>query len=484
MRIALLGICHETNTFSPVPTDAAKFERDGTLRGEEILAAHSTARSSLSGFLEAGRAHGADVVPLIWAWANPSGRVTEEAFDALSDEAIGLLQRSGPWDAVFLAQHGAGVAENADDLEAEFLRRVRTVVGPALPVGVSFDLHANVSAEVVALATVLVGYQTNPHVDAFETAAQCGELTIRAARGEIAPVMAMRQVNAVISILRQATDDEPMRSIIEESRARLCDPAVLSISVFEGYPYADVEHMGMSCVVVTDGDPDAAERHADGIATVIWRSRADFRGRAVKPDEAVRVTSHDGPVLLLDVGDNIGAGGDGRSTELLSAMERAGVGDAAIILHEPAAVTLCESIGRGGVQTVTIGRPGHTRSVTGTVQSITDGVYEDAGPTHGGFRFFDAGRTAVLTTEARVHVVLTSELVLPTSRQQLVAAGIEIGALRRIVAKGVVSPQAGYAPVCGEIVLVDTPGVTSADLDAFEYRARRRPLYPLDDVAD
>ena len=34
MRIALLGICHETNTFSSVTTDLAKFERDGILRGD------------------------------------------------------------------------------------------------------------------------------------------------------------------------------------------------------------------------------------------------------------------------------------------------------------------------------------------------------------------------------------------------------------------------------------------------------------------
>lgn len=479
MRIALLGICHETNTFSPVPTDVAKFERDGVLRGSAILDLHATARSSLAGFLAAGRDH--EVVPLIWAWSNPSGRVTSEAFDAYSDEASQLLREHGPWDAVFLAQHGAGVADGHPDLEAEFLRRVRAVVGPDLPIGVSFDLHANVSPEVVALASVLVGYQTNPHVDAYETAEECGELTIRAALGELSPVMELRQVDAVISILRQATAEEPMRSIIAGARARLTEPGILSISVFEGYPYADVEHMGMSCLVVTDGDRALAARHADAIAASIWDARAGFVGEAVSADEAVQITSPGGPVLLLDVGDNIGAGGDGRSTVLLDAMERAAVGDAAVILHEPGAVAVCVDAGAGARVAVTVGRAGAERVVEGTVRMIGDGKYEDPEPTHGGFRFFDAGTTAVLETDRRIFVVLTSTLVLPTSRQQLIAAGIEPGSLARIVAKGVVSPQAGYGPVCSAIVLVDTPGVTSADLSGFGYVARRHPLFPLED---
>lgn len=480
MRIALLGICHETNTFSPIVTNAEKFERDGTLRGSEIITAHATAQSSLSGFLAAGREQGAEVIPLIWAWANPSGTVTAEAFDTLSEEATELLRLQGPWDAVFMAQHGAGVSQEHPDLEAEFLRRVRTVVGSTLPIGVSFDLHANVSPEAVALATVLVGYQTNPHVDAFETARECGELTISAARGEISPVMELRQVDAVISILRQATAEEPMRSILHDAHARRSEPGVLSVSVFEGYPYADVAHMGMSCLVVTDGDREMATTHAEDIAATIWQARESFTGVAIQAAEAVHYTSPEGPVLLLDVGDNIGAGGDGRSTALLEAMMDAGVGDAAIILHEPTAVETCLQNGIDAQTTVTVGRPGEQRQITGRVRTLSDGHFEDPTPTHGGYRFFDAGPTAVLEMESRLLVVLTTKVVLPTSRQQLISSGIDLRSLDRIVAKGVVSPQASYGPVCSKLLLVDTPGVTSADLAGFTYISRRRPLYPLD----
>lgn len=37
MRFAVLGIWHETNTFSSVPADYGHFERSGIFLGEEIV---------------------------------------------------------------------------------------------------------------------------------------------------------------------------------------------------------------------------------------------------------------------------------------------------------------------------------------------------------------------------------------------------------------------------------------------------------------
>jgi microcystin degradation protein MlrC len=476
MRIALLGLAHETNTFSEVPTDLAKFEADGTLRGREILTKHATAHSTLAGFLSIGD-EDIEVVPLIWAWANPSGAITVGTFEALADEMLGLLREQGPWDAVFMAQHGAAVSERFPDADAELVGRVRRQVGPDVPIGVAFDLHANVSQAVVDAATVVVGYLTNPHVDARQRAAECGELIVRTARGEIRPVTAFRAVDAVINILRHSTHEAPMSGIIADALARLAIPGVLSVSVFEGYPYADVAQMGMSCLVITDGDRALAESEAQQIADRVWAERAGFTGHAITPEAAVRRTHPEGPVVLLDVGDNIGAGGDGRSTVLLAAILAAGATGSVIILHDPAAVAACSRAGVGGSVEITVGRP--PVAVHGTVRTLTDGQFEEPTPTHGGFRFFDSGPTAVLELAGDNLVMLTSKLVLPTSAEQLRAADIAPERRSLIVAKGVISPRAGYEPVAGELVLVDTPGVTASNLDLFEYR-HRRPLYPFD----
>ena len=55
---------------------------------------------------------------------------------------------------------------------------------------------------------------------------------------------------------------------------------------------------------------------------------------------------------------------------------------------------------------------------------------------------------------------------------------------RVVVAKGVVSPRPAYQPIAKEVILVNTPGVTTSDLSFFEYRRRRENLYPFELMAN
>jgi microcystin degradation protein MlrC len=490
MRIALGGIAHETNTFSPIPTDLARFEEAGILRGDQIVERHLGAHTSVAGLLTIAEEASIEIVPLLYAWANPAGRIRTQAFEALLDELLGRLRSLGPWDAVLLAQHGAAVSETCDDADFEVVSRVRAEVGPNVPIGVALDMHANVSAGLVRAATAIVGYRTNPHIDARERGAELASLIASAARGAIEPTIALETVPTAIEIVRQSTLESPMREIVAEAESILAEPSILSVSVFEGYPYADVPQMGMSCLVVSDGSADASRRAARRIASTIWAARAGFTGDAPGPTEAIAAASESAawPSVLLDVGDNIGAGGPGDSTVLLEAALDARLTGFLIILHDPAAVQRCLAVGESGELNLTVGAvaagtSGRPVRVHGTVRTISDGRYEETTPTHGGFRHFDAGPTVVLDIGDDDIVVLTSRLTLPTSLQQLISLGIEPSKRRFIVAKGVVSPQTAYGPIARRMTYVDTPGVTSRDLSRLDYRRRRRPLHPFEDDA-
>jgi microcystin degradation protein MlrC len=118
--------------------------------------------------------------------------------------------------------------------------------------------------------------------------------------------------------------------------------------------------------------------------------------------------------------------------------------------------------------------------VTGQVRRIAAGVFEDPAPTHGGWRFFDGGPTVVLETPDEQTLVLTSRVIGNTSIRQMVTLGIRPGQQQVIVAKGVHSPRPAYAPIAAELIIVDTPGITAANLQRFTYRQRRRPLYPFE----
>ena len=113
--------------------------------------------------------------------------------------------------------------------------------GPDMPIGVNHDMHANVSQKVIDNSTATVVYRTNPHLDAKERAEECAELIVRTIKGEIRPVQALEMPPVLVNIVKQFTGEEPMKSIVEGIPEVLARPGILSASVAEGYPYADVD---------------------------------------------------------------------------------------------------------------------------------------------------------------------------------------------------------------------------------------------------
>jgi len=490
VRLALLGFSHETNTFVQQPTSYDRFVQSGILRGEEVVQRHRHAHSTIAGYLEAADRFGCTVAPLYFAATEPAGMITADAFERITAEMLQLLESDGPWDGVLLALHGAAVSEQYADADGEIAARVRALVGPRLPIGLSLDLHTNLTAKMVDNATVTVLYRTNPHLDPRPRALECAELVVRTIRGEIRPVQALETPPLAINIVRQFTGEEPMRGVMQDAATVMARPGVLSASVAEGYPYADVPEMGMAFLVVHDGNVVAAREVAQWLAGRSWQRRREFVGHTPSPTEALRAAAAAprGPVVLMDVGDNIGGGSPGDSTVLLAEAKRLGIRGYLQTLYDPDAVAACLAAGVGHTLTFRVGghdidSPAPPVEVTGMVRLISDGKFEDAQPTHGGARYFDGGVTAVIETDDEHTLVLTSRRVGNTSIQQMYSLGIRPESKRVVVAKGVVSPRPAYEPIAAEIILVNTPGVTTSDLSHFSYRRRRRPLYPFEPEA-
>ena len=484
MRLAALGLAHETNTFSSVP---ASYDRWEILRGDEIRQKHATATTSMAGMLAAGERLGFEIVPLLFANTGPIGTITKDAFDRIVGEMMALLRERGPWDGVLMAQHGAAVSEEYPDADGEIVRRAREVVGPNVPIGVTPDMHANLSQKLIEQSTVTVVYRTNPHLDPKARAEECAELIVRTIKGEIRPVQALEMPPLVVNIVKQYTGEEPMKAIVEGIPAVLARPGMLSASVAEGYPYADVEEMGMAFLAIHDGDLSAAQDAARYLADLAWERRLALQGDVPFPTEALQYAdaAPERPIVLMDVGDNIGGGSSADSTYLLAEAKRLGIKRFLQTLYDPEAVNACEAAGVGATVTLPVGGKtddlhGSPVTVTGTVRVLFDGLYEDPMPTHGGWRFFDGGTTAVLDTTDDHTLILTSKRAGNTSLEQLYSVGVDPERFKVVVAKGVVSPRPAYSRVAKEIVLVNTPGVTTSDLSFFTYHRRRKPLYPFE----
>ena len=492
IRIATAGFQHESNTFSTVPASLDKFIRSGILVGDAIRQEYATSQTTLAGFFAAAAEDPeVELVPLVFTRLTPMAAITHEAIAYIVDRIVAAIRDNGPWDAVLLPQHGAAVSETWPDADGELVRRVREAVGPRVPIGVALDMHGNISPQMVENADITTVYQTNPHIDAYEQALLCARLTLRMVRGEIRPVTALRTPPLMVNILNQGTSDPPMSDLLriaDEQRRRL---GVLSVSVVEGYPYSDVAEMGMSFIAVTDNDKALADDVARTLADAAWSMRAALNTGGTGIDEALlrAKAAPAGPVVLFDVGDNVGGGSPGDSTLILHAARRLGISGLLQALADHAAVRACEEAGVGGRIALSVGgktddRHGAPFAITGAVTALSDGRYEETGPTHGGFRFYNDGPSVAISTDDGYTLVLITHPGGTMSLQQFRMLGIEPRDAKIIVAKGVHSPRPAVEPIAREMIWVATPGVTTADLSTFSYRHRRVPLYPLEPGAE
>ena len=73
--------------------------------------------------------------------------------------------------------------------------------------------------------------------------------------------------------MRQGTDDFPNKQIQERAAEMERNGEALIATLFSGFPHADIHNAGLSAVVVTDNDPDAARRLCDELLDMGWKDR-------------------------------------------------------------------------------------------------------------------------------------------------------------------------------------------------------------------
>ncbi len=489
MRIIVAMMKHETNTFSPIVTDWRRFEEWGAYLDDDVVAAYGDTRMAVAAYLKLAREIGAEIVTPLAAEAMPSGRVVEAAYEYMAGLICDAV-RAGA-DAAFLDLHGAMVAEHLFDGEGELLSRIRSIA-PELPIAVTCDLHCNLTAAMVENCTALVGYKTYPHTDIYETAEQVGRIVLDAVAGRCDPVMAWDNVPLLSQTLRQGTDDEPMKSLIERCRAAEADDDVLAATVFGGFALADMPDAGTAAIVVTDGDRAKAGQVRDALLADAWRRREDFVYQHEPLEAAVARARaiEDGPVILLDHADNCGSGANQDVMTVIAEVLRQELEDVVVgAVWDPVAVREMQAAGVGSEVTIELGGKtdmpsielrGKPLAVTGRVKALTDGEWIVRGPMYTGLKV-RMGPTALLET-SRMQIVVVSHHHEPWDLGVFTSIGIQPQYARYILLKSRIHYRAGFGDLPKHTITLDGEGVTTSDNNLLDYRHVRRPVYPLDRI--
>lgn len=471
-RVGIVGVWHETNTYSSRPTTLADFEAFELLSGDSVADNNRGIGTVIGGFCDANEF---DLVPIFSAGAWPSGPTEASAMEQILERVTDGVRRAGQLDGILLNLHGAMVADGVPDVEAAVVAAIRDVAGD-VTVGGVLDLHGNPSPELVRDCKVLVSYDTYPHVDMRERGGEVAALLARALDRESLRTM-LRKIPLLVCPLAQATDLNPMRELQHAATARARIAGLARISIVGGFAYSDVERAGMSVLVVHEAEQeDAATYVIDATVADILAHAGDFE--LARNDTATAVAralaSTRRPVFLVDVADNIGGGSPGDGTSLLRELLSAGATNCVVMIADREVALIAERIGVGAQIDVFLG--GKTDSshggpirIQGQVERITDGRYRAAGYYMTG-RSFSMGTTAVLSVAGNT-VIVTETPVPPFHSEQLSSVGVDVRRASVVVVKGAIAWRGAYGEIAGDIIEVATPGICPVDVSSLPRHA-------------
>lgn len=494
-RVAIGGLLHETNTFAPTKADYEAFVQGGgyipMTRGARLFEVAQGINLGVAGAIAHGREAGWDMVPTLWAGAIPSAHVTKDAYEAIVAEILEGLASAGPLDGVYLDLHGAMVCEHLDDGEGALLERVRGLVGDSVPIAASLDLHGNITEKMLAMADVLVGFRTYPHVDMARTGERAARQLTKIMTEGRRPAKTMRRLPYMVTIPWQCTDLEP-GSRLYRFTEDLETGQVVSTSLFMGFPAADFPECGPTVLAYGESQ-EAAESAADRIAQAYRDAEPEYAGTAYAAAEGIAKAQEllsqgtPRPIVLADTQDNPGAGGDSNTTGMLRALVEAQVANAAIGLivdGESAAQAHAAGEGTevefalGGKSNVPGDSPYQARFV---VEKLSDGRFTAPGPFYGGAHM-NLGSSACLRIGG-VRVIVSTHKAQMADREMFRFAGVCPEETDILVVKSSTHFRADFAPVAGQILVCVAPGPMAIDPAALPWQRlapglRLSPLGP------
>lgn len=479
MKVFAGGLGTETNTFSPIPTGLADYD---IIRDEERLGSVIFS-STLLEHRRLAQERGWDFEFGMFAFAQPAGITVRQVYEDLRDELLARLQAALPVDMVLLTMHGAMVAEGYDDCETDIVHRVREIVGPQVKIGVEFDLHSELTPQLVADADAIVLFKEYPHIDIDDRARDLFKIIADAAEGKTNPTMGYFDCRMLGTFL---TPVEPMRSFVDRMMAREGHDGLLSLSLFHSFPYGDVPSTSVYMLAITDNDPAQATRIAEALGREFFAMRhtvshnpADM-GEVLDKVAALPATGK--PIVAADTADNAGGGAPSDSTFVLRELLRRGMRDVGLaLMWDPIVVQLAMAAGVGATLQVRLGgkmgvASGDPLDLTVKVKGIVPNMLQHW-PQQTGAQVIACGDSVCLECEG-IDIIVNSRRTQVFGIDVFTNFGIDLNSKRLLVVKSSQHYYAAYAPIAAQVFYMATPGTLQRPLTRLPYRRVDTHKYP------
>ncbi|MBM3765606.1 MAG: M81 family metallopeptidase [Acidobacteria bacterium] len=485
MRILINECKQEISSFNPVPSTYHDFL---VHHGTDVISYHRPVRSEPGGAIQVFEERGG--IELIGGFSakgiTSAGTLSREGFRRIADEFLAPVRaHHASVNALYFALHGALASEDIEDCEGYLLEETRKIVGPAMPIAVSLDLHGILTDKILEHSTVLTVFHTNPHVDFYQTGQRAALLLLRYLDGATKPVHVRVPIPALVRGSNCITSAGLIKGPLDRAIA-FENGEGLSGGIFIGNPFTDVVDLCSNVFLTADRSAAQAQALAVDIANQFWPMRREIQQPLLSLAETTRLAMNaNGRIVLVDAADATSSGASGDSNAILRAFVEAGSTRTLLtpVVDKPA-VDAAFRAGIGAEIDITVGGTLDPRRFTplplhAKVRVLSDG--EMRSESHG--EAWYGGPTAVLQS-GPFTVVVTSRPVSLYDRSLFLSVGQDPATFDMTVVKSPLCQPRFFNDGAEMVLNIDAPGATSANVKGLGHIVARRPLYPLDDNFD
>ena len=449
-KIAIGGISTECSSYSPLYQKKDDFQ---SIQGQALLDLIDFPFSEFD----------IKPYPLFFNKSVPGGPIDREYFTQIKYQFIEDIHSLGDLDGVLLLMHGAMYVDGIEDPEGEWIASVRKEVGPKCIISVSFDLHGQMTNQIISNIDAFAAFKTAPHIDVKETYQRSSMMLCKALNENYRPYVLWSAIPVLVSGEMSSTFVEPCQSIYESLDLYNQESNILDCNLMIGYVWADTKRATASSIV-TCTDEKSGAIICKSIANLYWdnRKKLNYGMKSGDIHSALEFCQDDFSIIA-DSGDNPTAGGVGDRADILKVILEADSKET--LIAGIASKSAYDELKKGNEFTIggTFGGGGPSLILT------ADSVYFQ-----NQCAIVKVNKTTIVVTKLRrpFHKLKDfNDLKINLRSFQLL-----------IVKSGYLSPDLENLSVPSFMVLSD--GAVNQELSSISNKQRNRKIYPFQDFYD
>ena len=304
-NIAIGGISTECCSYSPLEQKREDFKR---IKGKKLIQ-----------FVEFNfkKYKKLKIHPIIYDYSLPGGPINYKDFLAFKDEFISRIKKKPKLDGFLLLMHGAIFIKKIKDPEGFFINEIRNIVGNKCKIGVSYDLHGNITEKIINNIDYFSSFKTAPHIDIKKTYKRVSQMLINGILRKKANYLSWLPIPVLVSGEMSSTFVHPCKTIYKSLDKYNKLKSITDCNLLIGYVWADSVR-ATAAAVVNSTNKITGDKICKKIANNYFNNRHKLKFEMIS-DKIENIFNKIGNnfTIIADSGDNPTAGGVGDRADVL-----------------------------------------------------------------------------------------------------------------------------------------------------------------------